>query len=243
MNFFYILIFTLIQLSLSSADDCKGCVSLDEYSFDKIVSKFKAVIVKFDVSYPYGDKEDVYVQLSKDIGTNKDVVVARVGVQDYGDKNNEALAKKYGITKDDFPVVLLFVEGKRDPIPFPVKKEWVIDDFRHFLRDNTNIYIGLPGCIESFDKLAQEFVVASNKEKKLKEAEKMLETQQEGSTAQIYIKLMKKVISDGVQFVQQELARLKKIIKEGKVNKNKMEELSQRMNILHSFVVKQKEEL
>lgn len=244
MDFIYILLtFTLILTPTAFGDECKGCVSLDEYNFDKIITKFKVVIVKFDVSYPYGEKEDVYSRLSSDVASNKDLLVARVGVQDYGDKNNEALAKKYGITKEDFPVVLLFVDGRRDPIPFPVKKEWVIDDFRHFLRDNTDIYIGLPGCLQSFDKLAKTFVVAPKKEEILKEAEAMFESEKEGSTAKIYIKLMKKIIGEGARFVQQELSRLNKIVKEGKINKTKKDELSQRINILHSFAVKSKDEL
>ena len=244
MNNIYILLtFAVIVISVTSAHDCKGCVSLDEYSFDKVISKFKAVLVKFDVSYPYGDKENVYIQLSEEIGKNKDILISQVGVQDYGDKNNEELAKKYGITKDDFPVVLLFVEGQRDPIPFPTKNEWVIDDFRHFLKDNAKVYIGLPGCIESFDKLALEFISASDKEEKLKQAEKLLETEKEETNAKIYVKVMKKIIGEGLNFVTQEVSRLNKIIKEGKLIKKKKDELLQRINILHSFSVKGKDEL
>lgn len=49
---------------------------------------------------------------------------------------------------------------------------------------------------------------------------------------------MKKVVSSGSTFVKQELARLEKILKEGKVNQKKKEELSHRSNILKSFVIK-----
>lgn len=47
--------------------DCKGCVSLDEFSFDKVVPGFKAVLVKFDVPYPYGEKHDVYSKLAEEV--------------------------------------------------------------------------------------------------------------------------------------------------------------------------------
>lgn len=49
---------------------------------------------------------------------------------------------------------------------------------------------------------------------------------------------MKKVIASGISFVKQESDRLEKIIKEGKVNQKKKDELSNRSNILKSFITK-----
>lgn len=49
---------------------------------------------------------------------------------------------------------------------------------------------------------------------------------------------MKKIIASGISFVEQETARLEKILKEGKVNQKKKDELAQRVNILKSFVKK-----
>lgn len=62
--------------------------------------------------------------------------------------------------------------------------------------------------------------------------------QREKEIAEIYIKFMKKIIASGASFVKQESTRLEKILKEGKVNQKKKEELSQRSNILKSFVIK-----
>ena len=37
---------------------------------------------------------------------------------DYGDKENSDLADRFGVTKDDFPVYKLFVQGKKDPVTY-----------------------------------------------------------------------------------------------------------------------------
>lgn len=49
---------------------------------------------------------------------------------------------------------------------------------------------------------------------------------------------MKKISTNGISFVKQESDRLEKILKEGKINQKKKEELSNRSNILKSFVTK-----
>lgn len=54
---------------------------------------------------------------------------------------------------------------------------------------------------------------------------------------------MKKIVEQGAQFIKQEITRLGKIVKDGKVNDKKKEELSHRINILHSFSVPLKDEL
>lgn len=53
---------------------------------------------------------------------------------------------------------------------------------------------------------------------------------------------MKKIIENGLKFIQQEKTRLNKILKEGKLGEKKKDELSQRLNILHAFRI-QKDEL
>lgn len=47
---------------------------------------------------------------------------------------------------------------------------------------------------------------------------------------------MNKIIANGISFVKQETDRLEKILKEGKINQKKKEEISNRANILKSFV-------
>ncbi|RZC36424.1 ERp29 N domain containing protein [Asbolus verrucosus] len=226
----------LVTRLTGSAEGCKGCVSLDEYNFDKIISRFEAVLVKFDVAYPYGDKHEVFTKLAEELVKNQDLILAEVGVKDYGDKENEQLALKFGITKDDLPAIRLFIKHKPE-VEFPKTAEWVLDNLRNLIRDNTDIYIGLPGCLEKFDKLAVEFVNSGNKQKELEQAERAVNdvTVEEKNAANVYVKFMKKILENGISFVKQEYARLSKILKEGKVNEKKKLELSHRLNILRSF--------
>lgn len=157
----------------STTTSPSGSVNLDELSFSKVTNKFKASLVKFDVAYPYGDKHDAFVAVAKDARDVDDLLLAEIGVKDYGEKENEALAKKYGATKDNFPIVKLFLKGKSEPLTFDDSKGFTSDQLRRFVRENTGIYLSLPGCVRELDILAIKFMKSTkdSKEKILKEVE------------------------------------------------------------------------
>lgn len=228
--------FAFVQLARS---DCKGCVGLDDYNFHKIVPKFDAVLVKFDIAYPYGDKHDTYIKLAEELNQNDNIIVAEVGVKDYGDKENEKLAAKYKIAgKDDFPVVKLFLKSTEKYVDFPKTSAFTVENLRNHIRDNSDLYIGLPGCIEKYDKYAQSF--ANSKDRKalieLVEKESKKETDEDvKSRAKTYNVYMKKIVEVGNKFIKEEKSRLGKLIKDGKINEKKKAELSVKLNILHSF--------
>lgn len=64
---------------------CKGCVELDTLTFDKVVSSFDHAIVKFDISYPYGEKHEQFEEFASAVGDINNLLVAVVGVKDYGE--------------------------------------------------------------------------------------------------------------------------------------------------------------
>jgi endoplasmic reticulum protein 29 len=78
-------------------------------------------VVKFDVAYPYGEKHDQFTKLSQALASNGNILVADVGIKDYGDKENVDLAERYKVVKEDYPVVLLFLQDQSQPIRFSVK--------------------------------------------------------------------------------------------------------------------------
>lgn len=143
-----------------------GSIELDEVSFDKIINTFSASLVKFDVAFPYGDKHDAFVAIAKEAKDVKELVIAEVGVKDYGEKENSELAKKYGATKDNFPVVKLFLKGQIDPITFDDSQGFTTDQLRRFIRQNTGIYLNLPGCVRELDMLAIEFMKSEKDKRK-----------------------------------------------------------------------------
>lgn len=87
-------VITLFCALLPIAFACKGCVNLDEHNFEKIISRFKVTVAKFDVIYPYGEKHNAFAALAEELAHNNDLVFAQIGVKDYGDRENEALAKR-----------------------------------------------------------------------------------------------------------------------------------------------------
>lgn len=153
-----------------------GSIELDEYSFDKIINKFEASLVKFDVAFPYGDKHDAFVALAKESRDVSDLLFAEVGVKDYGEKDNEALAKKYGATKDNFPVVKLFLKGQSQPFSFDDSKGFTSDALRRFIREKSGLFLSLPGCIKELDLQAMKFKKSKGEDKSyiIKETEDIL---------------------------------------------------------------------
>ncbi|XP_032527036.1 protein windbeutel [Danaus plexippus] len=217
-----------------------GLVELDEVSFNKLVPKFDATVVKFDVAYPYGDKHDTYVALSKESKDVDNLLFAQVGVKDYGEKDNEAFAKKYGADKNNFPVVKLFLKDKSKPITFDDSEEFTIDRLRQFVREQSGIYLSLPGCIRSLDLLAIKFKNSDTDKRKsiAKETEKVLEnlSKEVAGNGKIYKTIMEKILEKGDDFIQTEITRVNKLLA-GKISNEKKNELSQRINILKSFLL------
>jgi len=237
--------FNILLLSLCSwaticaAINCKGCTPLDTYSFEKVVPKFKATVVKFDVAYPYGEKHDEFGKVADATRGVQDLLIAEVNVKDYGEKENAELAEKYEIKTKEFPQLRLFRKGIT--VPEPYTGEWKADDIIQWVKTMTGVYIGLPGCIEKFDQLAAEFIKIRDKGKRqklLEQAKEMikagLDTPKSTDYANTYVKLMEKILEKGDEFVSKEIQRVENLRKT-KVSADKKESLQKRLNILQSF--------
>lgn len=207
----------------------------------QLVSKFKATLVKFDVAYPYGEKHDEFGKVADATRGVSDLLVAEVNVKDYGDKDNQDLAEKYEVKAKDFPVLKLFRREGGEP-PETYKGDFKLDDIITWVKSFTGVYIGLPGCIEQFDRLAGEFMKSKSDVKKRAEllkqakelADKGMETPKDTEYAQIYVKLMEKIVEKGDEFVKGEIARVENLRKT-KVSVDKKEGLQKRLNILQAF--------
>lgn len=64
------------------------------FCFLQILSKFHTTLVKFDIAFPYGAKHETFLQVAESSIHRPDFLVAEVGVKDYGDRDNEDLAKR-----------------------------------------------------------------------------------------------------------------------------------------------------
>ena len=252
MTFNYVYNFALILalgVSAAFAINCKGCTPLDSLSFDKLLSKFKVSVIKFDVAYPYGDKHEEFAKFSVSASELDDLFIGEVGIKDYGDKDNADLAERFEVLKDDYPVCILFVQdanGKLSDHRFA--GEFKEDNLKSFVRQKSGLYLPLPGCLEAFDNLADSLMTAPDagtKGKVIVQAEKVRDTlkDEQSKKADIYIKVMHKVASEGEAFIDKEMERVKKVM-EGKVSEGKKKQLEHRINILKSFArQKTKDEL
>ncbi len=158
MQVFYVFCATLVFLLISSSKaHTPGTVTVDSFTFDKILRNFDVVLAKFDDKYrmyhlffqtktllrcvvslvlAYGDKQDAFKKFAENVANTKNLLIAEIPVTDYGEKENEQLAKEYSVTKADFPAYKLFIKGKSKPIDYTGDK--TEDDLRRFLSQHTS---------------------------------------------------------------------------------------------------------
>lgn len=240
-QFLFFTLTLLLSAGVSFSSGLKGAISLDSFTFDKMLSKFKASLVKFDVTYPYGEKEDEYGKVAESARFSPDLLVAEVGVQDYGDKENSDLAERFDVKKDDFPVVKLFLEGQKEPLTF--SGDFKADELKNFIKQHSSVRLVLDKCLQQFDELAEKFIEQRGKVEQInimeqaEELSQSLRGEAEKKSAGVYIKMMQKVIERGPNFILSEMERVKNI-KDGKITTAKKEEMQGRLNILQSFRTK-----
>ncbi len=229
-------VFLILLLSVFSNVDatlnCAGCTPLDTLTFDKLIAAFDVALIKFDTAYPYGDKHDEFAKVAVDAADQKRLFVGEVGVKDYGEKDNEELAKRFNVEKDDFPAVFVFTEDQHYRFK---AKEFTAENIKAFLRAKTGLYLPLAGCIEALDKLVLEELEKDEADfKGLLTKVEAFETE-EKKKADVYVKVLKKVVADGEDFITKELTRTKKLLDEAKVTEDKKKQLKEKSNVLKTF--------
>ena len=98
---------------------------------------------------------------------------------------------------------------------------------------------GMPNCIEKFDRLADELLSSdsSGYADIIQKAEKAVEEatdEKEKTSGDIYIKIMKKIQEKGVEYIDSEVTRVQKLLKD-KITDKKKELFKKRLDILTSF--------
>ncbi|CAM2697907.1 unnamed protein product [Rotaria socialis] len=241
MKFLYSFCAVVSVLVISSKAHTPGTVTVDSLTFDKILRNFDVVLAKFDDKYPHGDKHDQFKKFAENVANAKNLLVVEIPITDYGEKENEQLAKEYSVTKADFPAYKLFIKGKSKPIDYT--GDSTEEDLKRFLSQNTDLWFGLSGTLESLDRISREFFDASSANdaktqnslvEKAREVVQGLTDKKEQKSGESYIKIMEAAVKQGVEFFKREERRVQNLLK-GKITTEKRVELQNRANILLSF--------
>merc|ERR1719221_1259504 len=106
-----------------------------------------------------------------------------------------------------------------------------------FLKKEAKVYFGLKGTLREFDKLAANFLKASDKADLIKQAKAAAAATEsvDKDTAAYYVKVMEKT-QETANWFTKEFDRLKAIVAAGKIAPEKKDAMTLKMNRLSAFI-------
>jgi protein disulfide-isomerase-like protein len=210
-------------------------VVLTAENFDSIVlDTTKDVLVEFYAPWcghckrlaPDWDK------LSGVFANEEDVVIAKVDCT-----VEESLKDKYDVK--GFPTLKFFSKENKAGEKYEGGRS--LNDLVSFINERSfksrlpdGLLTGTAGRDSSFDKLTAS-LFSSDDQEAVAEAARSLGQTSVAKTAQLYVKLIEKVVKSGKAYVESEIARLGRLL-EGSVTPVKRDEFTIRSNILRSFL-------
>lgn len=239
-----------------------GSIKLDNMTFDKmVVAPGFNLFAKLDKAYGYGEKEEAFKELCKLALPVKDLIIGEIGVQEYGDMENNDLREKLGVTTEDMPAFFLFkgsaearsrFTGFVDPTAkrpstwdddedgeweAPMREEVTVENLALWLRQN-GVRMPSIGTIFDLDEVAHRFMKNPEDAAAVTEANRLAEEEhKDDKKATIYVKIMAKVQTNGQEYIQKELERVRRVMA-GKITPEKTAELEDKVNILNVFAAK-----
>lgn len=251
------LLLSLATLLLPSVEaTAQGAVKLDNYTFDKFREiPGLTLLVKFDQSYAYGEKEDAFKQVAKLAYSVPNFIVGEVPVQEYGDKDNSDLAERFSLKKDDFPAYYLFRQAEstkfegfanpaaKKPVNWDEDEDgkWEAPMIKDITAENLLLWlrtqgVKMPsvGTIAELDEIAVRFM-KKVQQSDVDEAKKLAEGEHKNDQkAAMYVKIMQRVMEKGTGYIQSESERVGKLLQR-KITDEKKAELTEKLKILDVF--------
>lgn len=236
------------KLRLKDENELHGISLLDSITFPQLVPHphMTIVLLLFNVNskgeYGADSMREDFVHFAnkgtKD-GNGDNVLFAQVPVNDKEGTNID-IAKKLGVSPSfQFPRMFLFKAGNPDPIPYPESGKFNDASFTTFVARHSDFFLGIDGLEPRFEMIAKRFIAAHNIEydSLIAEAEEALENlpQKQRVHADYYVKIMKKVRETGIDYVDKERKRLKKILKSENLSESKKTEQQAKLNIVSQF--------
>jgi hypothetical protein len=231
-----------IQTINSLSNPANGSINLSTLAFDKILKRFKYLLVKFDVELPHNMRHKVFVSLAGDVFYHKGFLISEVRINRHGTSNN-GIAERFGVVFSRLPYYFLFRFGNTATPEIYYDDTLMKDQLKHFLIESTDLYIPMDGCLEDMDPLAHRFIEEeSNRRELLKQMEAYLPGENETSkyvvnSYQVYVKIAQRLVRMGAGargFLEDEKYRLRKVL-EGNLSPQKRESVGRHINILMQF--------
>jgi protein disulfide-isomerase-like protein len=217
------------------AGETSDVVVLNEDNFDSVVMDVtKDVLVEFYAPWCGHCKTlaPIYEKIGSTYKSEKGIVVAKMDADKY-----RVAPGRYGVT--GFPTLKWFPKNNKEGEDYSGGR--TEDAFITFLNEKTGAQRVAGGSLNEqagrvaeLDTLAAEFSDESSRATVLAKAKKIA-TGNAVKSADLYVKIMQKIVEKGNDYPSAELARINRMIESGNVKADKVDDFAIRRNILQQF--------
>jgi len=212
-----------------------GAISLSNYTFDKWISlasyKF---FVKFDVAYPYGDLQDEWEKLAPMAQNVSQFFIAEVVVEleDGVEVNDDKLAKRYNLLKQENLPAMLFFNGLEDWTTYTGPN--VTEAITSWLR-RKGVKMPSAGTIPDLDDEVFSSIKGGLTDARVEAMQILVDAKfADEKKAAWYPKIMRKMREKGTAYADAEGGRLEKLLT-GSMAEEKRSDLTDKLSILGVF--------
>ncbi|OQR75283.1 endoplasmic reticulum resident protein 29-like, partial [Tropilaelaps mercedesae] len=205
----------------------------------KIIPRFAVSVIKVDKDHPHGVNQTQFEKLVAMLSQDANTIVAEVGVQEFGERENSDLATMLDIPrKEHWPALFIY---KRHVQRWTAKYtgHFSLNRLRNFVDRHSDVEWSCAACVLELDRLVRDhlFETQISAQDMLQKAREV-RTKMVGKhtakmrTVQYYIKVMEKIVELGQPAVAMESARLVRLLQE-KLTWEKKNLLKDRVDVLY----------
>jgi len=178
-----------------------------------------------------------YEKLGSTFAGEDSVVIAKVDADQHKEKSS-----KYGVT--GFPTLIWFSKSDKNPTKYTGGRS--LDDLVKYVNEQAGVerlvgggYATSAGTIAELSELAKRFMSDESARNSIFQQAETAATaaasHANAAFAKFYTMTMRQVLQKGVNYVQDEVARLERLIKGGGIKADKLAELHKRKNVIQTF--------